>query len=168
MPDEKNNNSEEENIDELKEKLEECEKEKEEYLNGWKRSKADFINYKNKEDQRIKEKLRYRQEEIMEELITVMDSFKIGLSMSDEEKMEKKGVELIFNQLKDVLKRNGLERIKTLPGDEFNPEIHEAMEEIKSEEAEGKIAEIAEEGYKLKDKILRPVKVKIAKNKGDK
>lgn len=152
----------------LEKKLEECEKEKNEYLNGWKRAKADFINYKKEERERFENFLIAQQSVLMSELLAVLDSFDLGLVMSKGDLIEKKGVELIRNQLEGVLRKNGVVRIKTSVGDRFDLSKHEALEEIESELPEGTVVEVVEKGYMLHDKVLRPVKVKVSKGQSKK
>ena len=95
----------------LEGKLTECEKEKKEYLDGWKRAKADFINYKKEEEERLTHFARMSRGVIIQELINVLDSFDVGVSMNKSDTMEKKGVELIRNQLENILRTYGLKKI---------------------------------------------------------
>lgn len=145
--------------------LKQCKKEKDEYLAGWKRAKADFVNYKKEEGQRFVEFGRMSQEALMQELIAVLDSFALGTIMSHGETMEKKGVELIRNQLADTLSKYGLEKIQVSSGAAFNPSIHEAVTEEASDKPEGVIIEEVEAGYMFSGKVLRPARVKISKGK---
>ncbi|MEX2436763.1 MAG: nucleotide exchange factor GrpE, partial [Candidatus Paceibacterota bacterium] len=160
----KENNKKEESID-LEKKLEELEKEKNEYLNGWKRAKADLINYKNGENERFNSFLRSKQRDLILDILRVLDSFEIGIIMTKGEAMDKKGVEMIRNQFQETLKSNGVVKIEVKIGDDFNPEVHEAVEYIDSDTPEDSIVEVIENGYKFKDVVLRPVKVKISKAK---
>jgi molecular chaperone GrpE len=151
-------------VEELTEKLKKCEEEKEGYLKGWKRAKADFVNYKKEENDRILERISRRQESIFYSLIMVLDSFDLSILSSNEAKIDKKGVELIRNQLFDVLKREGLEKIEIDIGDDFDPNISEAVERVESDYESGKVVEEVEKGYKFKNKVIRPSKVKISKD----
>ncbi len=154
----------EDEIKKLRKKLEDCEKERDEYLKGWQRSRADFANYKKEEEERFEVHDRRGKEELMRELATVLDSFDLGL-MSEGEAVEKRGMELIRNQLADVLKRRGFEKIDVSPGDEFDPNFHEAVERIDSSLPPGQIVEETEKGYVFKGKVLRPSRVKVSKGK---
>jgi len=147
----------------LKGKLAECEKEKKEYLDGWKRAKADFINYRKEEEKRLAHFARMSKGVIMQELINVLDSFDVGVSINKSDTMEKKGVELIRNQLENILRKYGLEKINVSPGDKFDPARHEAVSEAESDQPEGTIVEEVEKGYMISGEVLRPAKVKIAK-----
>lgn len=149
--------------DDLKKKLENCEKQKKEYLDGWKRAKADFINYKKEEAERLRNFAKAVLREAMADFISVLDSFDLGLFMSKGETMEKKGVMLIKSKLEDVLKRQGIQKIKVSVGDKFDPARHEAVQEVESEQSSGTIVEEVESGYTLNGEVLRPARVKVAK-----
>ncbi|TSC52239.1 MAG: molecular chaperone GrpE [Parcubacteria group bacterium LiPW_41] len=142
--------------------IETIQKERNEYLEGWKRAKADFINYKNEETERTKRFSAITKEMIVADILPVLDSFELGI-MSSKDEQSKKGMELIRMQLEEVLRRNGLEKINASPGDQFNPLYHEAIGEKESEYAEGTIAEEVGIGYTLDGRIVRPTRVKISK-----
>ena len=142
-----------------------CKKECDEYLNGWKRAKADFINYKKEEHERFDKTARVQKEKLIQELVTVLDSFTLGIMANKDDVMEKRGVELIYNQFVDTLKRYGLKKIPIKAGDMFDPTKHEAVTEVESNKPEGTIVEEIESGYILHDKVLRPVRVVLSKGK---
>ena len=148
---------------ELKDKLEKCGKERDEYLAGWQRAKADFINYKKEELVRLEEIARYGSEELIADLITVLDNFELGLKALEKAGPVEKGVYMIRAQIEDVLKKRGLERIPIKVGDKFNPALAEAIAEVESDKPAGTIVEEIEAGYRLYDKILRPARVKLSK-----
>ncbi len=163
MEETKNNNKTTEESEELKNKLAACEKEKEEYLNGWKRAKADFINYQKDEIKRMAEIIKLSNESLIKELLTVLDSFEISLAIMDNaDENLKKGVEMIYFQLEKTLNKFGLEPIKAL-GMKFDENFHETVEEIESEKESGTILEELIRGWKLNGKVIRPTKVKISK-----
>jgi len=157
-----------EDIEKLKAELKKCLAEKEEYLNGWKRAKADFINYKKEEA---------RQQEIwsqmivgalIKELLTVLDSFRLGLNMLPDDEKIKKGWMLINSQLEDILKKYGLKKIPVEIGKPFDPKTQEAfLEEFSEKYPEGSVLEEIESGYFLNGNVLRPAKVKIVKTSKD-
>lgn len=142
--------------------IEAIQKERNEYLEGWKRAKADFINYKNEESDRVKRLGLITKEILIADILPVLDSFELGV-MSSKDEQSKKGMELIRMQLEEVLKRNGLEKINVSPGDQFNPLYHEAIGEKESEYADGTIAENVGIGYMLDGRVIRPTRVKISK-----
>ena len=145
--------------------LEKCEKEKAEYLSGWQRAKADFINYKKEEIKRLEEIAKYGNEDLIKDLITVLDNFDLGLRALEKAGPVEKGIYMIRTQIEDILKQRGLEKIPIKIGEAFDPGIAEAIAEAESSHPPGSIIEEIEPGYKLYDKILRPARVKIAKIK---
>lgn len=152
---------------ELEEKLAKAEKDRDEYLAGWQRAKADFINYKKDEMRRLEDLAKFGTEEFMKELITVLDTFDLGLATLEKQGPVDKGVYMIRAQFEDMLKRRGLSRIELKPGDPFDPMIAEAMLETESEFPEGAVVEEIEPGYALHEKVLRPARVKISKGKAN-
>jgi molecular chaperone GrpE len=143
--------------------LEKIKKQCEEYLDGWKRAKADFINYKKEELARLSEMARFASEDLIRDLIIVLDSFDLGLTSLDGKGMESKGLYLIRTQLEDVLKKRGLERIIVSVGAPFDPNLQEAVAEVETGGPKGTIAEEVERGYTLNGKIIRPARVKVVK-----
>lgn len=156
------------NIDDLKKKIEELEKQRDEYLDGWKRAKADLINYKKEENERFGNLAKFSNEILMRELIIILDSFNLASASFKESSAEKKGLELIKIQLEDILKKYGLEKISVSPGDTFDPTKHEAIAEVESEKPEGTVAEEIEKGYAIGGKVIRAVRVMVAKDKNNK
>lgn len=145
--------------------LSRCREERDEYLDGWKRAKADFINYKKDEAKRFEGFVKFANEALMRELIMVMDSFDLALQSEETKLNEKteKGLYLIRQQLADVLRQNGVERIRVEAGEKFNPMFHEAIAEAESDRESGTIIDELERGYMFHGKLLRPARVKIAK-----
>jgi molecular chaperone GrpE len=147
----------------LEQNLKKCEEERDEYLNGWKRAKADFINYKKEEAERFREFAKISNEALISELLVVLDSFNLGLTVLEKGNPAEKGMRLIKSQLEDTLKKYGLERIAAKPGDEFDPNRHEGLGEVESNEKSGSIAEVVEVGYTLNGRVIRPAKVQVSK-----
>ena len=140
------------NIEEFKKLLEECQKQKDEYLAGWQRQRADFLNYKKEEMERIGELLKYAGEEMVLKLLPILDNFDIADKTLPEDLKKNdniKGLLQIKNQILDFLKNHGVEEIKTA-GEKFDANFMEAVEK---EEEERK-------GYKINGRLLRPAKIK--------
>ena len=133
-------------------------KERDEYLAGWQRAKADLANYKKEETDRLKLTARFQLESVCREILPVLDSFELGLENSP----DKKGLEMIRSQLWDVLRRLGLQKISSPPGSVFDPARQEAVGEIPSAEPPGTVAKEAGPGYALEEKIIRPVRVLLS------
>jgi len=150
-----------ETIDELSK----CEKERDEYLDGWKRAKADLINYKKDEAKRFEAVIKFSNEGLILNLVNVLDSFDLALVALENkaDSKKEKGLYLIRQQLEDILKQNGLERIIISVGQLFDPSLQEAVAEIESDKQSGTIIEEVERGYLLNGKLIRPARVKVAK-----
>ena len=146
------------NNEEIKKQLEECEKKKQEYFSGWQREKADFINYKNKESERMANLIEIIKEDIFSKILPIIDNFTLAEKAINKKDKNTEGLLLIKKQLEDILKNEGVEEI---PCDKFNPCIHEAIEEIDGNEE--KLEEI-QKGYKYNNRIMRPAKVRVYKN----
>jgi len=145
------------------EQLKKCEQDKKEYLEGWQRAKADFVNYKRDEVARFTTAIQFASEDLFRELIAVLDSFDFGITAMEKQGDVEKGVYMIRAQFEDVLRRRGLERIAITAGEPFNPSVAEAVAEIESQHPQGAVVEEIERGYMLHDKVLRPSRVKISK-----
>ncbi len=148
--------------------LESCKKEREEYLQGWKRAKADLINFKRDEAERTERMVKMGNEAIVRDVVAVLDSFDLGITATGPESAAGKGMMLIKTQLEDALKRHGLQSIRAEKGTMFDPARHEALGEIESELPEGAIVEVIERGYALNEKVIRPVRVIVSKAKKSK
>lgn len=159
----KQTKSSEEEIKKIKEEFEKCRNERDEYLDGWKRAKADYQNYKKDESERFSSWAKLSSESLIKDILLVLDSLSVGISILGDKNTEKKGMSLIKTQMEDVLGRYGLKKIPVKIGDEFNPAFHEAIGEIESDFPEGKIAEVMDVGYGLSEKVIRPVKIKVSK-----
>ncbi len=154
-----------------------CAKERDEYLAGWKRAKADLINYQRDEQKRFEEFASFAVGDLLRDLIPVLDSFNLAISMMEREERlnaatasperpsdgRSRGIYMLRSQLEDVLKRRGLEPIGASPGDPFDPSRHEAVAEVESTHPPGSIAEVVEQGYQLGGKVIRAARVKVAK-----
>ena len=135
--------------------------EKEKYL----RLFAEFENFKKRTAKERLDLFKTANQEVITSLIPVLDDFKRAVLQIEKESkgFDKKGVELIYNKFNDTLKSNGLEETKVEVGDVFNPDLHEAISQIKAtnENQRGKIIDVIELGYKLGEKIIRYPKVVV-------
>ncbi len=148
---------------ELEQKLAECEKQRDEYLAGWQRAKADFLNYKKEELRRLEEVGKYGSEDLIRELIVILDNFDLGIATLEKAGPVEKGIYMIRTQIEDILRKRGVEKIAVQIGGQFDPKFQEAIAMIDSDVPSGSVIEQIEPGYKLHDKVLRPTRVKIAK-----
>jgi molecular chaperone GrpE len=147
----------------LKEQLAEAQKQRDEYLAGWQRAKADFMNYKKDEMAHLQEIAKYGNVDLIRDLLVVLDNFDLALRAMEKNGGVDKGIQLIRSQIAAILEKRGLVKIELQPGDDFDPAVAEAMAEIESDKPPGSIVEIAEPGYKLHDKVIRAARVIIAK-----
>lgn len=152
-------------IRELEAKLEAALKEKEDYLAGWQRAKADYANYKKEESRRLEDIAKYANGELIREMVTVLDNFDLGLRALEKAGPVEKGVYMIRAQIEDVLKRQGLERIPVRIGEPFDPALAEAIADAPSDKPPGSVIEEIEPGYRLHGKVIRPARVRISKER---
>lgn len=158
----KSNTSKDEDKKELSE-LDKLKQERDEYLNGWKRAKADLLNYQKEEVKRIDEILKFGNESLIKELLPVLDSFDLSLLVMEKADTGiKKGVEIIQSQLEQILNRHGLEPVPALDA-KFDPSVHESIEEVESDKEAGIVVEELVRGWRLQGRVIRPAKVKISK-----
>jgi len=148
---------------ELADDLQKCKKESQEYLNGWKRAKADFINYKKDEAKRMEELLGITKLLSLKDFIPILDNLDKAIDSFKSEGKTEKGIDMIRSQLMTVFKKHGLEEIEVEAGYEFDPNFHEGVEEVDSKIAPGRIVEELEKGYLLDGQVVRPTKVKLSK-----
>ena len=149
----------------LSEQLADAERERDEYLAGWQRAKADFLNYKKEEMARLQDAIKYGSEDLAKDLISVLDNFDLALRSLERSGPVEKGIYLIRSQIEDILKKRGLARMEIKPGDPFDPATMEAMTETPSDLPPGTVAEEIEPGYRLHEKVLRASRVILSKQK---
>ncbi|MDD5342204.1 MAG: nucleotide exchange factor GrpE [Patescibacteria group bacterium] len=145
--------------------LEKLKKQAEEYLNGWKRAKADYANLQKETDKRQLEFVQYANEGLLRELLPLVDHFKQAFKHLPEDLKASdwvEGIRHIQTNLEKTLAYFGVKEIPTV-GEKFDPAVHEAVEQIQSEEASGTIVEEVKTGFSLHDKLLMPARVKVAK-----
>ena len=146
--------------------LKEAEIKAREYLEGWKRAKADHINYRKKVEGQKEELMKYCNEDLVLKILPVIDAFDLALENVPKELKGNdwvSGIIAIEDILLNVLKENNVEEIQT-EGQKFNPEFHEAIEHVKDKNFKtGKIIDEVSRGFKLNGKVIRAAKVKVAK-----
>ena len=150
--------------------LKQAKKESQEYLTGWQKERADFVNYKKQEEERKAFLNDLIKEKILTNFLSVSDSFNIAFANKEAwEKVDanwRVGVEYIYSQLNNIFEEYG---VKTFgkEGEDFDPNLHQSMQAIETEEKEKdhKISSVIQQGYKLGEKVLRPAKVNVFKLK---
>ncbi len=150
----------------LKEEMEKIKKERDEYKNLYLRALADHDNYKKRIEAEWKKAVEYANERLVFELLPVLDNFERALdAMKEATDVDsiKKGVEMIYKSLLEVLKKEGLEPFDSR-GEKFDPRLHEAISVKETSEVEpGVVVEEFQRGYKFKNKLLRPARVSVSK-----
>lgn len=141
-------------------------KEKEEYLTGWQKERADFANYKKDEAERNTKFREYAKEQVLESFLSVNDSFNMAFANKDAwEKVDKAwrtGIEYIYNQMQNTFAEFGVSAVGIL-GEKFDPNIHESIETVSTDEEnkDHTVATVIQKGYKFGERILRPARVNV-------
>jgi len=142
-------------IKKVKDKLKACQKEKEEYLTQAQRARADLVNYRRRQEQVLDGLIASGQANLIKEILPVLDSLEVGAEKNE-------GIKQIKEQMQGILKKHQIEEIKAI-GEKFNPEFHEAVEQVESDKEQGTIIEQVQKGYLFNKKVLRISKVKVSK-----
>ena len=138
------------------------------YYDQWLRTTADLDNYKKRATRERQEAIRFANEALIEKLITVLDNFDSALAATSAANSAsvqslQTGVNMIYQQLKNVLREAGLEEIDA-SNKPFDPNWHEALSQQPSSEVpEGHVMQQLRKGYKLRERLLRPAGVVVAK-----
>lgn len=149
-------------IKKLKEDLKQCQKEKQDYLTGWQREKADFINFKRRQEEQMGEWMKMFGEGLIKDILPVMDTLESGIKNQESGGKSADGLAGVKKQLLKILEKHGLEEIKSV-GQKFDHNLHEAVEQIEADRQAGEIVEEVQKGYALNGKIIRVAKVKVCK-----
>ncbi len=151
-------------VEEIKKQLEEAKVKCEEYLNGWKRERADFLNYKKDEMERIGQLVKYSNEELILKIIPILDNIYLAEAHVPEKLKGNawiNGFNLIKNQLSEFLTKEGIEPIEVL-GKTFDANLMEIIGETEGDQP-NVVTEEAQRGYTMNEKLIRVAKVKISK-----
>ncbi|MBN1622358.1 MAG: nucleotide exchange factor GrpE [Endomicrobiales bacterium] len=157
-------------LDILKQSLEEKKKQAEEYYDQLLRLKAEFENYRQRTEKEKQTHRLWGKEEILLKQIMLLDVIEQAYkSIENNASPESilKGLELIKIEFAKMLTSEGVKEIESL-GEKFDPNLHEAVEQIGSEEEEGKVLEVLQKGYIFNKRLIRPAKVKVSKGKNEK
>ncbi len=150
----------------LREDLKKMRAEKEEYLVGWQRAKADYVNLQKELDQVRLSSWVLAREKMTKNLLPALDSF--DMAFANKEAWEKvdanwrTGIEYIFSQFMAGLSDSGIEKINAV-GVPFDPNIHQSIESISTDDQSKDhiVEKILQTGYKIGDRIIRPARVNI-------
>ena len=146
--------------------LKACKAEKEEYLTGWQKERAEFANYKKGEDDRKAIFSESMREHILSRFLTVIDSFDMAFANKESwnkvDENWRKGVEYIYAQMNSIFEEYGVKQVGTV-GEAFDPNIHQSIEVVGTEKNEQKhtVAGVIQKGYKLGERVMRPARVNV-------
>jgi molecular chaperone GrpE len=152
-----------EDIESLKKALAEEKEKSEKCLANWQRAQADFINYKRRNEQERAEVVNYANSTLILNLLPVLDDLERALASVPDELAKSRwvdGIRHIYRKLQAVLEAQGVSLIEA-EGKDFDPNFHEAVMTVEGEE--GKVIEETQKGYKLRNRVIRPTKVKVGR-----
>lgn len=140
----------------------EAKKDADEYLTRLKYMQADFENFKKRAAKEKIETIRFANEMLISDMLTILDALYSGLEKMQEGE-EKKGMAMVLQNFSRILAENGLLEISAKEGFEFDPNFHECVveENGKDPKLAGKIAKIIQKGYLLNGQVLRFAKVAV-------
>ncbi|MDB5224608.1 MAG: GrpE protein [Candidatus Adlerbacteria bacterium] len=136
----------------LREKLAKAVQEKQEYLEGWQRSRADFANYKREESLMHADREERIKSDLVESLLPALDALELALRHE-----ETPTLKMLEKQFVESLRKIGVQRFGTV-GEAFNPHTHEALAQKGDEH---KVESVERSGYSIGEKIIRPAQVII-------
>lgn len=153
-------------IKKLREELEKVKKEREEYLIGWQRAKADYVNQSKAHIEEKTELLKSASKRTVLSILPALDTY--DLAKQNEESWNsidsnwRMGVEYIFQQLLSGLENEGLKKFGTA-GDVFNPTLHQSVEAIPvyDKMKDNTVISVLQSGYMLHEKVIRPARVNV-------
>jgi molecular chaperone GrpE len=144
--------------------LQKLQAERDTLLDRLARMQAEFDNARKRTLKEQQEYRDYAAADAIKSLLPVLDSFERALKVNAEATEFRSGVELIYKQLQTALEKLSLQPIRA-KGEQFNPHIHEAIEMVDTADVpDHQVIEELQRGYKIKDRLLRPAMVKVARN----
>jgi molecular chaperone GrpE len=127
------------------------------------RRQAEFENFRRRTDRDRSDFLQYAGSELIRDIIPILDDFERALKIESADAEYAKGVELIYQRLVDTLKKMGLEPVESQPGQPFDPNLHQAVVRVETDEVpDNTILDELQRGYNFKGKLLRPAMVRVA------
>jgi molecular chaperone GrpE len=159
----------EDELETLKAALEEAEARAAEYLDGWQRARAEFANYRRRQEQQRQQMQALAKANLLLQLLPVMDDLRRALETVPEESKEEpwvSGVEQVQRKWQATLESLGLSIMPVEAGEAFDPAYHEALTHEPNEEVDaGHIIQIVQPGYQVDDTVLRPALVRVSSGK---
>ncbi len=158
-------------VQKLREKLKKAVEEKQEYLEGWQRARADFANFKKEEASMHVDREARITANLAEAIIPTLDSFEMALgsaSFRAADPQWQKGISALYQGLVGSLAQVGIEQFSPR-GEVFNPYKHEALREVATDDAslEHTIETVERSGYSIGERIIRPAQVSVYARKAE-
>jgi molecular chaperone GrpE len=153
-------------VKKLREKLKTAVEEKQGYLDGWQRDKAEFMNVRKRDEDAKQEFLKFAKLNVIEDVLPVLDSFDMAMANKaswDAVSAEwRAGVEGIYNQLFGVLVKQGV-TVFGAKGDVFDPNLHQSVSMVPTDDKskDHTVAEVLQKGYALSGRVIRPAMVQV-------
>jgi len=145
--------------------LHKAEQKANEHHDAWLRAKAEMENMQRRAQEDIAKAYRYSIEKFAGELLVVKDSLEASLVIEKPSVDSfKTGSELTLKQLTAAFEKSGIREIVPAHGDKFDPNLHQAISAIESEEEPNTIVSVLQKGYLLADRVLRPALVVVSKS----
>lgn len=156
--------SNEETLNEDQQRILELEAKLEEASQKNLRLQADYDNFRRRTREEQAASLKYKSQSLLEQLLPALDNFERALkteATNDQAKTLIQGMEMVYRQLSDALKQEGLTEIPSV-GQTFDPNLHQAVMQVEDSEFESNtVIEELQKGYMLKDRVIRPAMVKV-------
>jgi molecular chaperone GrpE len=156
-------------IQALQAQLAEAQARTDEYLDGWQRSRAEFANFRRRQEQWKSTVYEQATSRLLTNLLPVLDDLQRAFEGVPQEARDHawvEGLALVGRKLDVVLKKEGLAEIPVQPGDAFDPNYHQAiLHEPSNEFAEGQIVTVLQKGYRFNNVVLRPAVVRVSSGK---
>jgi molecular chaperone GrpE len=153
--------------DSLQKQLDDAKAKADEYLDGWQRARAEFANYKKRQEQQMSDLRAFSTIDLIKRLLPIQDDFERAQKTLPEGISHMtwiEGVMLIQRKLQLVLEAEGVKTIDVKPNDVFDPNLHEAISHDDADGIEsGHVIEMLQTGYKIGERVVRPALVRVAR-----
>jgi molecular chaperone GrpE len=153
-------------LQQLTAELEQIRSDRQEFLDGWQRARAEFANYRKRVEREQDEARSRIAGETLLRVLAIMDDLDRALRdrpAEAEAAAWAEGIDLIYRKFQALLEAEGIQLIQA-EGQAFDPALHEALSHEESEaHDEGQVIEVVQRGYRIGDRVLRPALVRVAK-----
>ena len=127
------------------------------------RARAEVENVRRRAQEDVAKARKFGTESFAESLIPVRDSLEAALALTEQTAQAwQEGVEATLRQLNSAFERNQMREIAPVPGDKFDPHVHQAISSVPSDQPEGAIVQVLQKGYTIAERVLRPALVMVS------